>query len=30
MVGFLRWPLVAVVLGLGPVAIGLAWWRLKP
>jgi chromate transporter len=30
MVGFLRWPLVSVVLGLGPVAIGLAWWRLKP
>jgi chromate transporter len=27
MVGVLRWPLVWVVLGLGPVAVALAWWR---
>jgi chromate transporter len=30
MVGVLRWPLVAVVLGLGTVAVALAWWRLEP
>jgi chromate transporter len=29
-VGVLRWPLVAVVLGLGGISIGLAWSRLKP
>jgi chromate transporter len=27
-VGLLRWPLVWVVLGLGSVAIAMAWWRL--
>lgn len=27
-VGWMRWPLVAVVLGLGLPACGLAWWRL--
>ncbi len=26
-VGLLRWPLVAVVLGLGMVSVALAWWR---
>jgi chromate transporter len=30
MVGVLRWPLVAVVLGLGTLAVALAWWRLEP
>jgi chromate transporter len=30
LIGGLRWPLVAVVLGLGAVACGLAWWRLGP
>ena len=29
-VGLLRWPLVAVVLGLGAVAMALAWWRGPP
>jgi chromate transporter len=29
MVGVLRWPLVAVVLGLGLVAMGLAWHALR-
>ena len=29
-VGLLRWPLVWVLLALGPVAIALAWHRLKP
>jgi chromate transporter len=28
-VGVLRWPLAAVVLGLGVVAVALAWWRLR-
>lgn len=28
-VGVLRWPLVAVVLGLGPVGVALAAWRLR-
>ena len=28
LVGGLRWPLVMVVLGLGPVAVALAWWRV--
>jgi chromate transporter len=28
-VGVLRWPLVWVVLGLGALSTGLAWWRLK-
>ncbi|HSW05853.1 chromate transporter [Aquabacterium sp.] len=28
MVGLLRWPMVGVVLGLGAVAMGLAWRRL--
>lgn len=27
-VGLLRWPLVAVVLGLGSIAVATAWWRL--
>ena len=27
-VGFLHWPLVAVVLGFGSVAMAFAWWRL--
>ena len=26
-IGLLRWPLVAVVLGLGAVSVALAWWR---
>lgn len=26
-VGLLRWPLVAVVAGLAPIAVGLAWWH---
>jgi chromate transporter len=29
MVAGLRWPLVGVVLGLGALAIALAWWRLR-
>lgn len=29
-VGALRWPLAAVVLGLGLPAMALAWWRLRP
>lgn len=29
-VGLLRWPLVWVVLGLGPLCVAAAWWRLKP
>ena len=29
-VGGLRWPLVAVVAGLGLPAIAWAWWRLRP
>jgi len=28
MVGFLRWPMVGVVLGLGSVGMALAWMRL--
>jgi chromate transporter len=28
LVGVLRWPLVAVVLGLGGLACATAWWRL--
>lgn len=28
-VGLLRWPLVTVVLGLGPVGVALAAWRLR-
>ena len=27
-IALLRWPLVWVVAGLAPLAIGLAWWRL--
>jgi chromate transporter len=27
-VGWLRWPMVWVVLGLGSVGVSLAWWRL--
>lgn len=27
-VGLLRWPLVGVVLSLGPLGLALAWWRL--
>ena len=26
----LRWPLAWVLAALGPLAIGLAWWRLRP
>jgi len=29
-VGLLRWPLIWVLLSLGPVGIALAWHRLKP
>jgi chromate transporter len=29
LVGVLRWPLAAVVLGLGGLACALAWWRLS-
>ena len=29
-VGFLRWPLVGVILGLGGLSIATAWQRLKP
>lgn len=29
-VGWLRWPMVWVVLGLGSVAVATAWWRLRP
>ncbi len=29
-VGLLRWPLVAVVLGLGALALALAWHKLRP
>ena len=29
-IGVLRWPLAGVVLGLGAVAMALAWFRLKP
>jgi chromate transporter len=29
-VGVQRWPLVAVVLGLGGVSVACAWWRLWP
>jgi chromate transporter len=29
-VGLLRWPLVGVLMGLAPVSMALAWWRLKP
>ena len=29
-IGVLRWPLPGVVLGLGTVAVALAWFRLKP
>ena len=28
-IGFLRWPLVGVVLGGGALAMATAWWRLK-
>jgi chromate transporter len=28
LVGIVRVPLVAVVLGLGPLAVALAWWRI--
>jgi len=26
----MRWPLAWVLAGLGPLAIGLAWWKLRP
>ena len=26
----LRWPLAGVLAGLGPLAIGFAWWKLRP
>jgi chromate transporter len=29
-IGVLRWPLAAVVLGLGAPAVAFAWWKLKP
>jgi chromate transporter len=29
-IGWLRWPLVGVVLGLGAFSIALVWWRLRP
>ena len=29
-VAWLRWPLVAVITGLGPLAVALAWTKLKP
>jgi chromate transporter len=29
-IGWLRWPLVGVVLSLGAFSIALVWWRLKP
>lgn len=29
-VGLLRWPLAAVMAGLGPLAWALAWWKLRP
>jgi chromate transporter len=29
-VGLLRWPLVGVLLGLAPISMAWAWWRLKP
>lgn len=29
LVAVLRWPLVAVVLALGPAALALAWWRAR-
>jgi chromate transporter len=29
-VGLLRWPLIWVLLGFGPIAIAVAWHRLKP
>ena len=28
-IGLLRWPLVAVVLGLGVVSVALSWWRSR-
>mgnify|MGYP001765907198 CR=1 FL=1 len=28
-IGVMRWPLVWVLLGLGPLAWALAWWRLR-
>ena len=28
-IGLLRWPLVAVVLGLGVVSVSLSWWRSR-
>jgi chromate transporter len=30
MVAVLKWPLAWVVLGLGPIAVAIAWWRLAP
>ena len=27
---WLRWPLVALLAGLGVLSIGVAWWRLRP
>ncbi len=29
-IGMLRWPLAAVVLGLGVPAVAFAWWKLRP
>lgn len=29
-IGWLRWPLVYTVLGLGSLATALTWWRLRP
>ena len=30
LVAGLRWPLAGVILGLGSLAVALAWWRLRP
>src|SRR6185369_123028 len=27
-IGFLRWPLVAVLLSVGPLAVATTWWRI--
>lgn len=29
-IALLRWPLVWVLMGLGPIAVGMAWQRIKP
>jgi len=30
LVAGLRWPLAGVILGLGSLAVALAWWRIRP